>query len=62
MKLKEYLDETGIPIARFARKINVSPNTIHNVIRGKTISLKIALEIERITEGKVKCKDLISEP
>ena len=61
MKLREFLDEWGIPVVRFAKKIKVSPATIHNAINGKNISLKVAMKIERATEGKVTCKDLVVE-
>jgi AcrR family transcriptional regulator len=45
----------------FARKANVSPPTIYNVIKGKDIFLSIALRIEKATRHKVRCKDLLSE-
>jgi len=61
MKLSKYFEETGIPIVRFARRIKVSPATIHNAINGKNISLQVALKIEKGTEGKVTIHDLIPE-
>jgi plasmid maintenance system antidote protein VapI len=58
MKLKDYLDDLGIPIATFARKLNVSRNTLHNIIKGQDIRLSIALKIEELTKGQVTCHDL----
>lgn len=61
MKLREFLDEWGIAVVRFAKRAKVSPATIHNAINGKQISLKVAMRIEKATEGKVTCKDLSVE-
>lgn len=62
MKLKEYLEEVGIPVAAFARRVGVSPATIAhfcNFLHEPRLS--IALKIELMTQGNVLCKDLVSD-
>lgn len=59
MKLKDYLQDLGIPQATFARKVGVSSRTILNAVLGKEIRLSLAVRIEEVTKGQVKCKDLL---
>lgn len=60
MLLKEYLDEVGIPITVFAKKVGTCPATIHNILHGnRDLRLSIAVKIEETTKGLVKCKDLL---
>jgi len=59
MKLREYIDNYGINISAFARKIGVSRGTLTRVLAGKALTLEIALKIEKGTEGKVTCQDLM---
>lgn len=59
MELKTYLNDIGIPLAVFARKIGVSIPTIHNAIKGeRDIRLSLAIAIEDLTDHKVTCRDL----
>jgi predicted transcriptional regulator len=58
MNLKDYLDEMGIPVRAFARRLEVSNNTVHAIFKGQDIRLSIALKIEKLTKGAVKCKVL----
>lgn len=59
MRLKDYLEDLGIPQAKFARKVGTTPRTILNAIMGKEIRLSLAVKIEEVTKGQVKCKDLL---
>jgi len=61
MKLSDYLEERGISARKFAAKANITAPTLRNAIKGKDILLSNALKIERASEGKVKCKDLIDD-
>jgi len=63
MELKEYLEEFGIPKAVFARKAEISLQTLENLIYFKRndVRLKNALKIEKLTRGLVKCEDLIKK-
>lgn len=58
MNLREYLDEVGISIEKFARRAGVSPVTIQNILHSKNdIRLSIAIRIEDATlddRGKPK--------
>lgn len=59
MKLREYFDKYGIKIRVFAERIGVSRNTITRALAGKPLSLEVAMKIEKGTEKKVKCQDLL---
>jgi hypothetical protein len=58
MKLKEYLDDLGIPVAAFARKVGTTPQTIWGIINGKEPQLDLAFRIEDATSKKVKAREL----
>ena len=58
MKLNDYLEQQGITMTGFARKIGVHPKTIGFIIDGYDTKLSVALKIEKATKGAVKCKDL----
>lgn len=62
MKLKEYLDDYGIPIAAFARKAGVSAQTIHNILdeRGD-LRLSVGYRIETLTKYRVTCQELLPD-
>jgi len=52
MKLKDYLNEVGIPIEKFARRAGVCATTIQNVIQGKRdLRVSVAIKIEDATLG-----------
>jgi plasmid maintenance system antidote protein VapI len=67
MKLSEFLEETGCPVTKFARRVGVSAGTIKNVLLGKhDIRLSVAIKIEEGTLGKdkkpaVTYRELISD-
>jgi len=58
MHLKEYLKKNEISIATFSRVLGCSVGTLHHILTGGDLKLSLALEIERITFGKVTCSDL----
>ncbi len=60
MKLEEYLSDSGISMAFFSRKVEVSVQTIQNICNYKNdLRLSIALRIEKETKGQVTCKELL---
>lgn len=59
MNFREYIDHYGINISAFARKIGVSRGTLTRILAGKPLTLEIAMKIERGTEGKVTCQELM---
>jgi len=59
MKLRQYLDETEIPIAAFARRVGVTGATIHNVLKRGNTLLSVAVGIEIATKGEVTCRELL---
>ena len=58
MKLNDYLEQEGITMTRFARKIGVHRHTLISILEGYDTKLSVALKIEEATKGAVKCKDL----
>jgi plasmid maintenance system antidote protein VapI len=62
MRLREYLDDVGIPISVFARRVRVTPKTIHNILNGKEPSLSVAVKIAAETRQKVSCTELLPSP
>jgi len=61
MRLREYLDSMGIPVTRFAKRVKVSPQTIHNLFKGREITLKSALNICEATKGEVTIQEILLE-
>lgn len=61
MNLKEYLFREDISQKDFAQKIGVSPKTLWSIMNGADLKLSVAMKIEKETDGKVKCQDLVKE-
>lgn len=62
MKLREYLDQEGLKQYVFCRKLGVTESTLYSILCEKRdLRLSLALKIEDLTDGKVKCKDLLPE-
>lgn len=64
MLLKEYLEETKIPLEQFAKLVGISPRTLYSILNGFHDSrLSIAVKIEEITHTNrkkgVTCKELL---
>lgn len=60
MNLKEYLFRNDIMQKDFSTALGISYKTLWSIINGVRMpSLDIAVKIEEITHGVVKCKDLI---
>jgi DNA-binding transcriptional regulator YdaS (Cro superfamily) len=61
MRLREYLDMVGIPITKFARRVQVTPATIHNLLKGRQITLRSAVNICEATKGEVTIEEILEE-
>jgi plasmid maintenance system antidote protein VapI len=61
MRLKDYLDSMGIPVTKFARKVGVTAATIHNLFRGREITLRTAVRICEATKGEVTIEEILIE-
>jgi DNA-binding transcriptional regulator YdaS (Cro superfamily) len=61
VELTKYIEEHGVSIAKFARKVGVTPTTIHNLLEGRDVKLSIGVKIQRVTKGKVTCEEIFSE-
>lgn len=61
MKLKEYIDKYGTPVALLARRCNLCVGTMHKIVRGVEPGLRSAIAIQEATEGNVTLKDLLRD-
>jgi plasmid maintenance system antidote protein VapI len=60
MKLKDYLYFNELTIVDFSIMLGYSRGHISNIVNGRTIpTFKLALVIERMTNGQVKAEELI---
>jgi predicted transcriptional regulator len=57
MRLEEYLTETGLTRAEFARQIGVSQFSITRYIEGRAPKTSVMCKIIEATEGKVSAND-----
>lgn len=61
MDLLEWLEKNNISQADMARKLNIFPNQINNILRAKhKPSLKLAQKIKEFTKDEVTYDDLFS--
>lgn len=61
MKLKTFLEMSGIPQTDFAQLINVSPAMVSYMAGGKKDpGLRLAMKIQRATKGKVRPEDFLN--
>lgn len=61
MRLKEYLDETGIPVAKLAYRCGLPFHKVYVILRGSSPTLKTAVAIYLYTKGQVMPEDLMPE-
>lgn len=60
MMLKEYLRRKRLTITAFADQLSTSKGYVSDIIAGKrSCSLEMAVAIEDLTGGRVKCRDLL---
>jgi DNA-binding transcriptional regulator YdaS (Cro superfamily) len=61
MDIKAYFSETGETPSSLAAKIGRSVSTITRPLRGeRNASMNVALQVERVTEGRVTADDFMS--
>ncbi len=59
-KMKLYLKEKKMTQKEFSKRHSISESVLSRSVAGKTIpTLKVALQIERATRGKVKARDWV---
>jgi DNA-binding XRE family transcriptional regulator len=62
-KFAEWIKNSDKKQNGVARKLSVSPSTIHDILRkGQIPSLKLAYEIEKYTKGAVTLYDWVDQP
>lgn len=59
MRLDEFIEKTGIPIARLADRCSCTAYQIHHILRGGNPTLKTAITIKNYTKGEVQAEDLL---
>jgi hypothetical protein len=58
MELQEYLDSKGIKHRHFSKQLGISLSTLHCILTKKNLpNIKLALEIEILTDGNVNLYD-----
>ena len=63
MRLREYLEKTGIKPSRFAKQVGMSPINVFRYMDGlKKPSCETIVKIERATSGLVRAEDFINIP
>lgn len=60
-KLRKYLDKNGIQQKDFADALGVHPSTVTRLLDGSICDPKVslAIEIQKVTKGAVKCADWV---
>ena len=61
MKLTEFIEDTGTPIAKLAKKAGVSTQTLHNLLGGRDVKASTLVKVQRATKGKVTCEEIYEE-
>jgi len=61
MRLKEFIEETGIPQAELARRSGVNQGTIIKILAGQACRVSTAEKISKATRGMVSFYDIISQ-
>ncbi len=61
MKLQDFIDETGIPVARLADRCSVTFHQIYHVLNGGTPMLRTVVSIGMYTKGRVTPEDLLPD-
>jgi len=57
--LKEYLNIQALSSLEFAKLAGVSYRTIYRILHGAPCRMRVARQIEKATEGKVKKEELM---
>jgi len=61
MKLKDFIDQSGIPITKFAYRCDLSFHKVYSILQGGSPTLRTAIAIKIYTQGKVTPEDLIPD-
>lgn len=60
MKIERWMEKKGVTYRSMAKELGVSHSLLFYCVQGKRkMSLKLAVKIEKITKGEVRCKDLV---
>lgn len=60
MRLDQYLEDFGSTVSNIARKANLNPMTVRNILNEKKdVLLSTALSIENATKGQVTCREML---
>lgn len=55
--LREYIQSSGVKHCFFAQEIGIQPNTLSRILNGYVPTLKMAIDIEKYTKGKISVYD-----
>ena len=59
---REYINERGLRVEFVARKMGVTQSCLYAIFKtNREPTLRVAVAIERFTDGKIKCADLLAK-
>ena len=59
-KLRRWIEGSGMSQNQVAEKLKISKASLSRYVNGsRVVSVKVAVKIEKLTKGKIKCADLI---
>jgi len=61
MNLKLWIKENNITVAKVAKKLKVTPNTVYRILRGFSPSLEMAVKINKLSDDKISFESLIGK-
>jgi len=61
MKIDEFLKTEDISIRKFAKKAGITAPTLTRALKGEDIRLSVAMKIERASQGRIKCQEILNE-
>ena len=61
MNLKEYLIANRTSVYQLASLTGVSPTTFARLLKGKKVSMRVAIKIEDGTNGDIKAQEIMKD-
>jgi predicted transcriptional regulator len=59
MNLKDYMEDTGISVAKLARRSNVTTQTLYNILNGKDVRGSVLVKVHLGTKKQVPCEEIL---
>ncbi len=59
MKFREWIETNGFQKKHIAKLLKIQKTYLSRILREGTVNLRVALDIEKLTKGQVRCTDLL---